>query len=89
MSSRVRAHNLSTNDADCIMQSRPWRQMENERAAWAFCEFKLDPRVESVQMDANHARCEATSTGREWSLIERGKPAVSDRHLVIGSERRC
>jgi len=83
--SRVPADNLSPNDADRVMQSCPRRQMQDERAAGIFGEFKLNPRVESVQMDADHPRRpEAISRG-ERSLIEGGEPAVRHGHLVVQS----
>jgi hypothetical protein len=84
--SRLPAENLSPNDADRIMQSRPRRQMEKERATGVLGEFKLDPCVESVQMDANNARRPETIAGGERSLIERGEPAVRHSHLVVQSE---
>jgi hypothetical protein len=79
--------NLTPNDADRVMQSRPWRQVEKERAAGVFGEFELDPRVGPVQMNADHARRPDTIAGGERSLIERGEPAVRYGHLVVDSER--
>lgn len=83
--SRVTADNLSTNDIDRVMQSRPWRQMQDERAAGMFGEFKLNPRVEAVQMDADDARRPETIPRGERSLIEGGEPAVRHRHLAVQS----
>ena len=78
--------NLGPNDVDRVMQSCPRRQVKKERAAGAFGEFKLNPRVESIEMDANHARCPATSAGAKRSLIERSEPAIGDGHLVVHSD---
>ena len=69
------------------MQSCPWGEMKKERAARVFGEFKLDPRVESVQMDANHACGPETALRGERSLIECGEPAVRQGHLVVRAER--
>ena len=85
--SHVPADNLSPNDVDRVMQSCPRRQVEEERAAGAFGEFKLNPRVESIDMNADHARCPPTIAGSKRSLIECGEPAVSYSHLVVQSER--
>jgi hypothetical protein len=79
--------NLTPNDADRVMQSRPRRQVKKERAVGVFGEFKLDPRVGPVQMNADHARGTDTVAGGEGSLIERGEPAVRYGHLVVHSER--
>ena len=69
------------------MQSRPRREMQNERAAGVLVKFKLNPRVVSVQVDANHAGRPATTAGDELPLIERGEPTVRNSHLVVQSDR--
>ena len=86
-SSRRRAKNLTTNDAEGLEQPCPRRQMEEERSAGVFDELELDPGVESVQMDANHARRPEAIAGGERSLIERREPAVRHGHLVVRSEK--
>src|SRR5262245_15288493 len=69
------------------MQSRPRRQMQDERAAGVLVKFKLNPGVVSVQMDANHASRPATTAGDERPLIERGEPTVRHSHLIVQTER--
>ena len=81
------ADNFSSNDIDRIMQSRPRRQMQDERAAGVLEKFKLNPGVVSVQMDANHARGPATTAGDERPLIERSEPTVRHSHLIVQTER--
>src|SRR5215813_12974093 len=76
-----------TNDADRIVQSRPWCQMKKEGSAGMFGELELNPRMGCVQMDANHSCRPATIAGGERSLIKCGEPAVRDGHLVVGSKR--
>src|SRR5262245_27055483 len=83
----MRADNFSTNDANCVMQSRPRREMQNERAAGVLGELKLDPCVEPVQVHANDPSRPPASAGDERSLIERGEPTVRNSHLVVQSER--
>jgi len=82
----VPGDNLGPNDVDRVMQSCPRRQVKKETAAGAFGEFKLNPRVESIEMDANHARRPAASAGGKRSLIERSEPAIGDGHLVVHSD---
>ena len=82
----VPADNLGPNDVDCVMQSCPRREVKEERAAGPFGEFKLNTRVESVEMNANHTRCPATGAGGKRSLIERSEPAIGDGHLVVHSD---
>ena len=84
---RTPADDLMTNDVDRVMQSGPRRQMQDERAAGVFDKFKLNPRVVSIEMDANHARGPLTAVRDERSLIERSEPTVRHSHLVVQTER--
>ena len=81
------AHHLAANHVDRVVQSCSRREMEKERADTPIGELDLDPRVESVHMDANDMRGPTHIADGERPSIEPQEPPVRGSHLVVECKR--